>query len=79
MGGPVYLRESPGPSPINKILAVAIPSPGTALVRPLHRLHFEQVETSTATSLSISSDDIATLPLPKILIQGYLVTTQVLS
>src|SRR5712692_6827859 len=40
------------------ILACAFPSPGTAFVRPLQRSHFEQVNTSAAISLSISSDDI---------------------
>jgi hypothetical protein len=39
-----------------------LPSPGTALVRPLQRLHFEQVETSTATSRNVSSEDITLYP-----------------
>src|SRR5216684_2638382 len=43
---------------MKSILAWELPSPGTALVRLLQRSHLAQVETSAATSFSISADDI---------------------
>src|SRR5438270_5032741 len=57
-GRPCLSSWKPGPSPTKSILACGLPSPGTAFVRPLQRSHFEQVETSAAISLSISSEDI---------------------